>query len=395
VTDGVPATLSSASTADTVGRRPRGRKAQIVSAAAELFATRGFAATGIDDIGAQVGISGPAIYRHFKSKDAILAAVIMETVTAFAVDGAGVSKGIGWLVANTVGVALDSPANLATYIRERHRLSGVAREQLARLERPLYRAWRRSVRAANPGLQDGAIATRQMAVLSAMSAVAIRPPLTRGPQLEALLVEAMMAVLQAPDGPASAATSNRGSWAPPPTRRHEILVQALGLFRERGFDGVGIDEIGAAVGISGPTVYFYYDTKAAILVDAYEQAGARVVTGIHESLGAAESAADALERLAASYLEVAHDNGDLIVVTSREGAAIPVSDRPRFARRRGDVLGTWVTVMRELRPELDDGAARVLAGGVMPLMNQLAQCPGDPNRFVPLVLAWCLGSHSC
>lgn len=375
-------------------RRPRGRKAEIVSAAAELFATRGFAATGMDDIGAQVGISGPAIYRHFKNKDALLASVALETVAAFAVDDAVAQEGITWLVTNTVGVALDCPARLATYIQERHRLSTEAQQQLARVERPLYRAWRSAVRSANPGLDAAAITTRQKAVLSAMSAVAIRSPAVRRPQLERLLIDAMMAVLMEPDAPVSTGTSTRGRWTPPTTRRHEILVHALSLFRQRGFDGVGVDEIGEAVGISGPTVYFYYDTKAAILVDAYEQAGTRVVAGIHESLGAAESADDALERMAASYLEVAHDNGDLIVVTSREGPAIPVSERPRFARRRGDVLGTWVTVLRELRPELDDAAARVLSGGVVPLMNQLSQSSGDPHRFVPLVRAWCLGRAS-
>src|SRR3569833_1006145 len=47
------------------------RREQILSAAAELFAHHGFHGVGIDDIGAAVGISGPALYRHFRSKDAI------------------------------------------------------------------------------------------------------------------------------------------------------------------------------------------------------------------------------------------------------------------------------------------------------------------------------------
>src|SRR2546421_3660783 len=43
-----------------------------MAAAAELFAHHGFHGVGIDDIGAAVGISGPALYRHFRSKDAML-----------------------------------------------------------------------------------------------------------------------------------------------------------------------------------------------------------------------------------------------------------------------------------------------------------------------------------
>ncbi|MGC7367980.1 helix-turn-helix domain-containing protein, partial [Mycobacteroides abscessus subsp. abscessus] len=41
-------------------------------AAADLFARQGFHAVGIDDIGAAAGVSGPAVYRHFQNKDAIL-----------------------------------------------------------------------------------------------------------------------------------------------------------------------------------------------------------------------------------------------------------------------------------------------------------------------------------
>src|SRR3954447_8661195 len=48
------------------------RREQILAAAAELFARHGFHGVGIDDIGAAVGVSGPALYRHFRSKDAML-----------------------------------------------------------------------------------------------------------------------------------------------------------------------------------------------------------------------------------------------------------------------------------------------------------------------------------
>src|SRR5882757_10492286 len=48
------------------------RREQILAAAAELFAHHGFHGVGINDIGAAVGISGPALYRHFRSKDSVL-----------------------------------------------------------------------------------------------------------------------------------------------------------------------------------------------------------------------------------------------------------------------------------------------------------------------------------
>src|SRR5215204_7209837 len=54
------------------------RREQILQAAARLFAERGARAVGVDDVGAAVGVTGPAIYRHFASKDAMLAEMLLR-----------------------------------------------------------------------------------------------------------------------------------------------------------------------------------------------------------------------------------------------------------------------------------------------------------------------------
>ena len=371
--------------------RVRNRKAAIVSAAAELFAAQGFSGTGIDRIGARVGITGPAIYRHFKGKDALLAAVVMGTIDAFAVSDAAREAGHEQMAADAVAAALDDPARLVTYVRERHRLVGEAREALVRGERRLYRPWREAIRRANPGLDADAVAHRQLAVLTAMSAVASRPqPLAR-PRLDRLLVASMVAVLCVPPVVVGPRPERPTGWSVPPSRRDRILTEALRLFREHGYHGVGIDDIGRAAGISGPTVYSHYESKSEVLVDAFERAGVRVAAAVHDAVAGAASASDALDRLAASYLEIAADSGDLILVTSREAAALAEADRPRFARRRVDVLDTWATVLRELRPGLDQSAVRAVVGGVLPLMDQMAYALRDPREGVPLVRAWCRG----
>lgn len=61
-----------------------------------------------------------------------------------------------------------------------------------------------------------------------------------------------------------------------PTRREQILKEAARLFAERGFHGVGVDEIGAAVGISGPGLYRHFPGKDAML--------AELLVGISEQL---------------------------------------------------------------------------------------------------------------
>ena len=56
------------------------RRELLLTAAADLFAARGFHAVGIDDIGEAAGITGPGVYRHFSSKQTILATLIERTM---------------------------------------------------------------------------------------------------------------------------------------------------------------------------------------------------------------------------------------------------------------------------------------------------------------------------
>ena len=60
----------------TTVRRPSNRRELILDAAVELFHRRGYHATSVDDIGQAVDVSGPAIYRHFSSKEEILVEAI-------------------------------------------------------------------------------------------------------------------------------------------------------------------------------------------------------------------------------------------------------------------------------------------------------------------------------
>ena len=54
------------------------RREQILDTAAALFAERGFHGVSVAELGAACGISGPALYKHFPSKDAMLAEMLVE-----------------------------------------------------------------------------------------------------------------------------------------------------------------------------------------------------------------------------------------------------------------------------------------------------------------------------
>src|SRR6187431_1965555 len=59
------------------GRAKAERRDALLASAAQLFADRGFGGVSIEDLGSSVGVSGPAVYRHFPSKQAVLAALLV------------------------------------------------------------------------------------------------------------------------------------------------------------------------------------------------------------------------------------------------------------------------------------------------------------------------------
>lgn len=57
---------------------PASRRESILRMAAKLFADAGFATITVADIGAACGISGPALYHHFASKEAMLGEMLVS-----------------------------------------------------------------------------------------------------------------------------------------------------------------------------------------------------------------------------------------------------------------------------------------------------------------------------
>ena len=58
------------------------RRLQVRTAALELFAAHGYQTTTIDEIGERVGIKGPSVYKHFRSKQDLLLDIMVETIDA-------------------------------------------------------------------------------------------------------------------------------------------------------------------------------------------------------------------------------------------------------------------------------------------------------------------------
>lgn len=86
----------------STGRRERmksDRRRKLLDAAARLIAQRGFLGVRLEDLGAAAGISGPAVYRHFPNKDAVLVELLV-----------GISSHLQW---GGTKVVEEAPTSLA------------------------------------------------------------------------------------------------------------------------------------------------------------------------------------------------------------------------------------------------------------------------------------------
>jgi len=104
------------------GRRLRRaeRREQILAAATQAFARSGFAATSLDDIAAEAGISRVILYRHFESKTDLYRAVLdraCERLVAAVGEGRYTPASIDALV----GAAAADPAGFRLLFRHASR----------------------------------------------------------------------------------------------------------------------------------------------------------------------------------------------------------------------------------------------------------------------------------
>ncbi|RZI89005.1 MAG: TetR/AcrR family transcriptional regulator, partial [Microbacterium sp.] len=71
--------------------------------------------------------------------------------------------------------------------------------------------------------------------------------------------------------------------------RHRSLLRAAArLFAEKGFSGVSLEELGSAVGVSGPAVYRHFANKQALLAEILIGVSERLLTGGREVATRAE-----------------------------------------------------------------------------------------------------------
>ena len=135
------------------------RRQEILATAARLFAERGFHGVSVSELGAACGVTGPALYRHFAAKDAILAEMLVSIseqllrVGRERVAAAGSpEQALRSLVAWHAEFATANKALIVVQDRDWGSLPAEAREQVRTLQRQYVDLWAAQLRKRTAGL---------------------------------------------------------------------------------------------------------------------------------------------------------------------------------------------------------------------------------------------------
>ena len=173
-----------------------------------------------------------------------------------------------------------------------------------------------------------------------------------------------------------------------PARREAIFGAALRLFRERGFHGTAINDIGAATGVTGPALYRHFPSKGELLAEAIREGSRRIAQATRAALAVEGlSPREALEALVRAYVEVALENADMnaaYVLESRH-----LADELRAPLRRGErrLRDEWRRCLVAVRPDLDTEQARTMVNMAIFSVVALCMVPSRLEREALVALA--------
>jgi len=134
------------------------RRQALLTAAASLFAANGFNRVSLEDLGAAAGVSGPAVYRHFPGKQAVLGDLLL-TVSRELLDGgqrvvaetADPLSALRRLVAFQVDFALGKPDVIRVQDRDFNNLSATDQSEVRALQRKYVELWVDVLARLHPG----------------------------------------------------------------------------------------------------------------------------------------------------------------------------------------------------------------------------------------------------
>ncbi|GAA2977343.1 AcrR family transcriptional regulator [Microbacterium terrae] len=356
---------------EPVRRRPRERKRQIETAAALAFAERGYHQVSMNDVAHAVGISAPALYRHFPNKYALFAQTVFDlahrlveaTADAAAMpigDPEAARTALDMHLNALISTSIDLRATGGVYRWEGRYLEKDDRDRLTAEFRTLRERMVPPLRVYRPEVDEADAGLLVLAALASIASITTHRTVISSRALRTILDAAAWRLLDADlpdagDDPLERAVPDAGT-----TRRERLVATAVAQFHARGYHEVSIEDIATAVDLTPSGVYRHFESKSALLMEACLRASAQLDAARVAAQLSSDSPQAVLDALCDDYVRHSFENYQLVGVWAADVSALDADDGKRMRGLQRAYLAEWSELLQRTRPELSSKDATVL-----------------------------------
>lgn len=165
-------------------------------------------------------------------------------------------------------------------------------------------------------------------------------------------------------------------------RDERILMAARELFYEKGFESVGVDDIGARAGITGPAIYRHFSSKQEVLGTLFDRALDALLERVSDGFDDPWEEIEALVRALAGFVV---ENPELAAVYQREDRSLEPPRRAHLVKRREAYVGRWVDCLARCVPERSTEELTSAAWAAITLLVSLGSWPEEARETPDLV----------
>lgn len=356
------------------GTRPRNRRALILAAAGDLFAQRGYLQVSMSDVAKAVAVRPSALYRHFPGKGELLREAVVASLQPVVDSITQAPDGdLDQLVSALGRALLEHRENGVLWERESRHLPPAVRFDIASVAKFAISS---KLQSGSAGLTATEADLRAWAMFAVMISVSSHPNRLSRADGEFHLATLARTVIDMPLPPVKGAESRgKASLSVPRTRREALLAAAIRQFAASGFDTVSIDDIGADVGVAGPSIYRHFSSKAEMLAAALYRANEVRWMDMSRALSEAADSSMALQRILSTNIDFSLACPEFLQLAVSERPHVPEQDLQNLVEAQNDYIVDVASLVQDAYPGTDHEVAKVRVKAALHVISSVVRTP--------------------
>lgn len=161
-------------------------------------------------------------------------------------------------------------------------------------------------------------------------------------------------------------------------RDRKILLAAQRLFHERGFDAVGMDEVGETAGITGPAIYRHFSGKDELLGTLFDEAVSALLVRVGDR--EFDDPWEELAFLTTVHAEFVLEAQELASIMIRDDRSLAEPFQRRHRRRERPYIERWIGVLGKCYPDRSKDELTSATFATLHMLNSIGTWPSGARR---------------